>query len=229
MQISASDLEAEEKLQLYRLIYSYIVRRALSGLTPKNMNRVFQSLADVFVEQGPSVEAFRGYFAGRGGDSTRFPEDREFRQGVLTKPAYALAPQARIKDVLWELEMASRSKFAEKVAMPGQLWTEHVLPVSWNEDWPFEDGEFVERHSGDPKADDRDRILHTLGNLTLLTDLLNISVGNKGFAEKQEKLEEHTGLFLNKWFAKQDVWHERLIQERGEALAEMAVEIWPSL
>lgn len=229
MQISASDLEPDEKLQLYRLIYSYIVRRALSGLTPKNMNRVFQSLAEVFVKAGPSVEAFRGYFSDRGGDSTRFPDDREFRQGMLTKPAYSLAPHARIKDVLWELEIASRSKFAEKGEMPDQLWTEHVLPVSWNEEWPFEGGEFVARYSGDPKADDRDRVLHTIGNLTLLTDSLNRSVGNKGFAEKREKLEEHTGLFLNKWFLKREIWDESTIRERGEDLSDKALAIWPSL
>ena len=67
MQISASALAQEDKQHLYRLIYSFIVRRALSGLTPKNMNRVFQSLADVFVEEGPSLEAFRGYFSDRVG------------------------------------------------------------------------------------------------------------------------------------------------------------------
>ena len=229
MQISASEIEAEEKRKLYRLIYSYIVRRALSGLTAKNLNRVFQSLSQVFIEYGPSVEALEGYFAQRNGDSTRFPGDREFRQGILAKAAYTLAPQTRIKDVLWELEEASRTKFAEKTAMPEGLWTEHVLPVSWTEDWLFEEGDFVERWSNDPKAENRNRILHTLGNLTLLTGSLNISSSNKGFLEKRSKLEEHTGLFLNKWFLKKENWNEAHIRERGETLADMALTIWPSI
>ena len=229
MQISASELNAEEKRALYRLIYSYIVRRALSGLTSKNLNRVFQSLSQVFIEEGPSVDALEGYFNNRTGDSTRFPGDDEFCQGILSKPAYLLAPQTRIKDILWELEEASRSKFAEKTAMPTGLWTEHVLPVSWTEEWPFEDGEYVERFSNEPKAEERNRLLHTLGNLTLLTGSLNISSSNKGFSEKRQKLEEHTGLFLNKWFLKKDAWHEVHIKERGEVLAEMAVRIWPAL
>lgn len=235
LQISSASIEAEEKRQLYRLIYSYIVRRALSGLTAKNLNRVFQSLSQVFLEQGPSIKAFEGYFLQRTGDSTRFPGDKEFRQGILLKPAYILAPQTRIKDVLWELEGASRTKFSEMVTRPEGLWTEHVLPVSWNEDWPFEDGEFVERWSTDPKAENRNRMLHTLGNLTLLTSGLNISAGNKSFSEKKGKLEEHTGLFLNKWFLREDEqgnqrmkWDEVDIKLRGDALADMAVLIWPS-
>jgi hypothetical protein len=228
MQISASGVDVEEKRGLYCLIYSYIVRRALSGLTSKNLNHVFQSLSQVFIDKGPSIDALVGYFKKRTGDSTRFPGDDEFRQGILSKPAYLLAPQTRIKDVLWELEEASRTKFAEKTAMPSGLWTEHVLPVSWTEEWPFEDGEYAERFSNDPKAENRNRLLHTLGNLTLLTSSLNISSGNKGFSEKRQKLEEHTGLFLNKWFLKRDAWRETHIKERGEMLANMAVGIWPS-
>lgn len=229
MQVSGATIGADEKRTLYRLIYSYIVRRALSGLTAKNLNRIFQSLSQVFIEDGPSVNTLRSFFAQRTGDSTRFPGDREFRQGILSKPAYTLAPQSRNKDVLWELEEASRTKFSEKTVMPDGLWTEHVLPVSWNEDWPFEDGVFVDRWSSDPKAEERNRLLHSLGNLTLLTNSLNISSGNKGFLAKREKLEEHTGLFLSKWFLKKESWSEGDIRARGEALADLAVTIWPQL
>ena len=121
-----------------------------------------------------------------------------------------MAPQTRIKDVLWEFDEASRTKFSEKTTMPVGLWTENVLPVSWNEDWPFEEDEFVERWSNDPKAKNRNRILYNLGNLTLLTGSLNISSGNK-------------------WFLKKEAWAESDIRARGEALADMAVSIWPSL
>ena len=229
MQVSQSRLSADGKRTLYRLIYSYIVRRALCGLTAKNLNRVFQSISQDFLQEGPSISTLENYFAGKTGDSIRFPDDSEFRQGIVSKPAYVLAPQTRIKDILWELEEASRSKFAETTPMPPGLWTEHVLPVSWTEDWPFQDGEFVEVWSNDAKAESRNRLLHTLGNLTLLTNVLNISSGNKGFLEKRKKFEEHTGLFLNKWFLKKESWHETHIRERSEALADMATEIWPSL
>ena len=226
MQINGSDINSDEKRTLYRLIYSYIVRRSLSGLTAKNLNRVFQSIAQVFLEDGPSIKALENYFSERTGDSTRFPGNSEFRQGIVSRPSYTLAPQTRIKDILWELEEASRSRFAERIPMPPGLWTEHVLPVSWTEEWPFEEGEFVELWSSAPKAENRNMLLHTLGNLTLLTSSLNISSGNKGFLEKREKPEEHTGLFLNRWFLKKDCWHETEIRKRSEALADMAMNVW---
>ena len=229
MQVSESEIGQDEKRALYRLIYSYIVRRALSGLTAKNLNRVFQGLSQAFLDQGPSAAALEVYFAEREGDSTRFPGDREFRQGIMTNPAYTLLPRTRVSDVLWELEEASRPRFAEEIAKPSGLWTEHVLPVNWTREWPFENGKFADILPNDPKAEERDRLLHTLGNLTLLTRGLNISSGNKSFSEKRRRLEEHTGLFLNKWFLKKDSWHERYIKERSEALAAMAVRIWPPL
>jgi len=229
MQINTAGIEAGEKRKLYRLIYAYIVRRALSALTPKNLNQVFQSLAQAFIRNGPSVATFEGYFGQRTGDSSRFPTDREFRQAICSQPAYTLAPQMRIKDVLWELEVASRSRFAEQLARPEGLWIEHVLPQTWTEAWPFEDGEFVDRWSGDPKAVERNMVLHTLGNLTLLSSALDISISNKPFHEKRERMEEHSSLFLNRWFLEKESWNERDIRERSNALADKAIAIWPAL
>jgi hypothetical protein len=42
-------------------------------------------------------------------------------------------------------------------------------------------------------------------------------------------LEKHTGLFLNKWFLKMSSWNETDIRARGQALADKASTIWPSL
>jgi hypothetical protein len=229
LQIAAAGLPDEEQDCIARLVYSYIVRRAVFDLTNKNLNKLFQAVSQRFFEDGPSYENLRRFFLSRSGESSRFPDDDEFRRGILEKPVYQLAPGDRTKDILWELELASRSKFAEKVTRPDGLWTEHVLPVSWNEDWPFADGEFAPRGYGHPKAKDRDELLHTLGNLTLITGAHNISSGNKGFAQKREKFDAHTSLFLNKWFAKREAWTEADIRERGEHLAEKALIIWPGV
>jgi hypothetical protein len=193
------------------------------------LNKLFQGISQRFFEEGVSLSALRAFFAGRSGESSRFPGDDEFRKGLLSNPVYNFAPGDRIKDILWELELRSRSKFAEKTNRPAGLWTEHVLPISWTEAYPFADGDFVERSSGDPRATDRNRLLHSLGNLTLISGALNISSGNRGFLEKREKYDEHTSLFLNKWFIKHQAWAEAEIRERGERLAEMAMLIWPGL
>jgi len=86
LQIASDDVEEIEREKIAKLIYSYIVRRALCGLTAKNLNRVFQSISQKFVSGGPSVDALSEFFAERTGDSTRFPGDDEFRQGILSQP-----------------------------------------------------------------------------------------------------------------------------------------------
>lgn len=228
-QIAKSDIDVSERKKIFILIYSFIVRRALCGLTAKNLNQVFQSLGAFFINNGVSPASFKDFFATRTGDSTRFPSDEEFRSAIVSQPAYHFAPGNRVKDVLWELELKSRTGFAEKSAKPNGLQTEHVLPVTWTEEWPFSDGEWVDVWSDDPKVTRRNQLKHTLGNLTLITGGLNSSASNNSFSHKKEKFEEHTALFLNKWFSKHDEWNEQKIEERGSHFANSACEIWAGL
>ena len=100
------------------------------------------------------------------------------------------------------------------------------MPQSWGDDWSFEDGTTGHHLDEDGKTIARNAILHTLGNLTLLTGGLNISSGKKGFGEKKAKFADHSGLFLNKWFNDKSQWTEKEIGERGEHLADLAVARW---
>ena len=229
LQLGADGVGQNTRSSVTKLLYSYIVRRALCGLTTKNLNNVFQGIALRFHQDGASIETFRSFFDGRSGDSIRFPNDGELRAGILTGNAYAIAPQPRLVDILWELEIASRSNFAEKHERPAGLWVEHVMPQTWTEKWPFVDGDYGEPFTDDPRSASRRSMVNSLGNLTLITGALNISAGNRGFDEKKDKFAEHTGLFLNKWFVTRDAWNEDDIRERGERLSDLAAQLWPSL
>lgn len=229
LQIAASGLTQDEQNSVATLLYSYLVRRAVSGLTGKNLNKLFNAIAQHFHEKGPSYDNLVAFFLTRSGESSRFPSNKEFHQAILSKPVYVLAPGERTKDILWELELASRSKFSENIERPDGLWTEHVLPVSWNENWPFSEEPFVARYSGDHRAIARNTLLHTVGNLTLMTGGLNISSGNSSFADKRNKYDAHTTLFMNKWFSKKTKWDETDIGERGEYLAKLALQRWGGL
>lgn len=229
MQLGGGGVDSATRSAVLRLLYSYIVRRALCGLTTKNLNNIFQTLAARFRDHGASVETFKAFFGGRTGDSIRFPDDRELLAGVLNGDAYSITPQPRLVDILWELEEASKTPFAEKHERPPGLWVEHVLPQTWTDEWPFAEAEYAGPHSDIPHAVARHSIVDTLGNLTLTTSGLNISAGNDSFAAKQAKYAKHTGLFLNKWFGEYEAWGEAQIRERGERLFALAVKIWRGL
>lgn len=229
LQLGSDDVDKATRAAITHLLYAYVVRRALCGLTTKNLNNVFQTLAARLREGGVTIANFKAFFDGRGGDSVRFPDDRELHRGVVNNDAYGISPQPRLVDILWELEEASRSSFAERHERPSGLWVEHVMPQTWTEEWPFADEDYAEPRSDMPHALARHGSINTLGNLTLVTSGLNISAGNKSFTDKKAKFAEHTGLFLNKWFVQQAQWTELEIRQRGERLAILGSSIWPSL
>ena len=61
--IAASGAVGEDKDEAYALIASYVVRRALCGLTPKNYNKIFSRLAGILATRGVSAENLSHEFA----------------------------------------------------------------------------------------------------------------------------------------------------------------------
>ena len=229
MQLSEKNTSAEARAAITKLLYSYIVRRALCNLTTKNLNNVFHGISAKLKKDGVTVEAFKGFFCDKDGDSVRFPSNTELVAGIISKDAYSISPQPRLVDILWELELASRSNWAERQVRPVGLWVEHVMPRTWTEEWPFPENKYESPFSDAPHVLARKSTLNTLGNLTLLTSGLNLSAGQKSFFEKKAKFAEHTGLFLNKWFGNYRQWTEIEIRERSEHCAKLATSIWPNL
>ena len=134
------------------------------------------------------------------------------------------------------IELHLRTAKHEDVTIKPGLTVEHVLPQDWIAHWPLADGqkgrtpkERLEQAS--PESDDRDRVLQTIGNLTLLTGNLNSALQNQGFKAKVEQIEGYSLLALNTYFQKRVDdgmgWDEAAIDQRGRALFEMAKELWP--
>ncbi len=109
----------------------------------------------------------------------------------------------------------------ERVAR-GSLAIEHVMPRKWVTHWPLDGHDEAER----------DRNIHTLGNLTLLTRKLNSKQSNGpwlGKDGKREGLEGHDVLFLNRELLKKagDKWTDDAIGIRTKELTEAIIQIWP--
>jgi hypothetical protein len=154
----------------------------------------------------------------------RFPSDDELRAAMVHNPLYLWFNKGeRLQDVLWELEVASRGRYTEALARPSSLWIEHVMPQSWQAHWPLPVDAAADTT---PEVQRRERLIHTIGNLTLTTDRLNIALGNGMFESKRASLDASL-LALNKWFTSRGEWNEAAIEERSAELAERAIGIWP--
>lgn len=218
----------QQRAALVRLVYSFIVRRALCGLSTKSVYAAFNRIADRFRRDGATAKIFAGAVDELTRDAMRFPEDSELLTAIKSNPAYKWIGSSRLQDILWELDQASRSSLAEKIALPESLSVEHVLPQRWNAAWPFSDGSVSSHDASTAAVQRRNALIDTLGNLTLVTGDLNSSLGNAGFNDKRTKLDTHSYLALNSWIRGRDRWDEDVIVERAELLGKLSLEIWPS-
>lgn len=240
--IAASQEDDDEKTTLYRLISSYVIRRAICGLTAKAYNTTFARVAGHLRLNGVSRAAFASAFADTPGETVRFPTDEDFRASIASRAQYDVLPTMRLHYILSELEKASRDHFDEVVGLRDDLTIEHVLPNEWAEHWPLPDGT---KASGDilVAADDlrreairkREILKHTLGNLTLLTPAGNPRLGNRPFTvpddvvgiSKREALRTSL-LRMNQEIAAHTGWDEDKILDRARILASRAIALWPA-
>lgn len=234
MAINAATIDENAREGAYRLIESYVVRRALCRLTPKNFNTIFLRLATVVREKSGSLEALSAAFLEYTGDSNRFPSDEDLRAAFEMRPVYEDISRYRLWYILRELEFASRDKYSETVGLKEDLEVEHVLPQSWYEHWPLPDGStasadltFGLSDQQRAAAVERRSLVHTMGNLTLLTKPANIEVLNYSFGEKRKRLKASL-LQMNQIIAGNPEWTEAAIRTRSAKLAELAIAIWPA-
>jgi hypothetical protein len=233
--IAISDASAETKDALYPLIGSYVIRRALCGLTAKNYNIAFIEFAAYMREHGVSVESFYAVTEIRKqSEAARFPSDADFREAVINRSQYDRLPRHRLRLIIEELEMASRDKFSATDDVRDGLSVEHIMPQEWRKEWPLlskrtapERGSAVADESMASEIAERDRLIYTLANLSLLTPPGNSSAGNSSFETKKVRLRDSL-LRMNCEIADNSKWSETEIYARAKTLAELAVKEWPA-
>lgn len=244
--IAKSGCADSEQDEMFSMLGSYLIRRAICDLTNKNYNKSFlQFLKNM--KAGPLTPAgLRGGLETSSGDSTRWPRDDEFHRGFLQTRLYPKSLDApKMRSILVELENALRTERTEEPVAPslGNLDIDHMLPTGWAEHWPLPDGTKVTASDvfmadltspTDPKISAKDAAIHarealvqTIGNLTLLHYGTNRAAQNRAFDRKRELFLAHSNLHLNRDMLTAAAWNEKAIQQRAESLYRAALRIWP--
>lgn len=222
------------------MVQSYIVRRAFRGEETKEYNKLFVELVGALKDlKGPEVPAVleKRLLAGKG--TTRvWPTDNDVIEAARSRGIYNALRQPALRVILERLELSQRGKKSENEPIPSGLQIEHIMPQAWFKHWPI-GTEVVEentvrfsfmaaenqKHLVAP-AQERNRVLQTLGNLTLLNQYLNPAAGNGSFALK--KIEyANSVLRLNRYFDLISTWDEDTITNRGTELGKLMCQIWP--
>lgn len=202
---------------------SFLVRRMVCGLTTKNYNILMRSLIQHLQANDTfSAKAVRDFLLSQDAESTRWPDDKEFTQAWLSRPLYEVLTRARVRIVLEALELAMYTGKTEKVTIDSKLTIEHLLPQEWESHWPL-----PKDVPTDEATARRERLLHTVGNLTLVTDKLNPAMSNAPWSSKKADLKQHTALAMNRKLFDLDSWGEDAIEARNKELLAIAMQLWP--
>jgi len=234
-----SKLADEELTKVSIILESYLLRRAVCGFTTKNYNRIFVNLTRNLQQNGATPKNISDYLSSLSGESGEWPSDDKFFEIWQNNNAYTTLQRSnRIVYILRRISDTYLSDKTEHINIDNQLTTEHIMPKSWIENWPLPDGskgltwsEINEIDSEDSRViatRQRDSILQTLGNLTILTQHLNSAVSNSPWKTKKPQLLQSSLLPINQQLFPIDVWDEKAIENRGKELFERAKSIWPS-
>lgn len=226
-----ADIPTSQRDRCVAAIEGWMVRRALIRAKSSSMNRFMVDLLNHL--QGSDHAAIGDltidFLQKQSAPTTYWPGDREVRRELLSTPVYRKLRRGRLRMVLEALEddargyTSGRSKHEARV-IRDTCSIEHVMPQNWLRNWgtgvgPSEHGE-------------RDRTVHMLGNLTLVTQALNSALSDAAWNRsngKRASLNQHTSLHLTRqvFEGAPDEWTTDHINERTAALVERVLAIWP--
>ncbi len=212
-------------------VESWMVRRMLCRATTKSYNQIIAELVKQLRngDRSTAGDVVESFLAGQTASSRHWPDDEELRNELSDLMIYKRIGKGRLRMVLEALEDHARGWHSGKPGLGGErvsrytMTIEHVMPVKWPANWPLTPGGMLE--------DDRDRLVHTLGNLTLLLGKLNGKVSNgpwTGTSSKRQGLESHDVLFMNRNILKRgtDGWAEAQIRSRTIDMISTILQVW---
>lgn len=213
---------------------SFLVRRMVCDLDTRAYTTFFVDLlaaASQTPEADPAAPAVRQFLSKSQAEGARWPGDAEFTKAWMSEPLYKRLTRPRLRMMLLAIEARLHSQFSEAVTLTDdKLQIEHVMPQSWEDHWPLP----ADQDPGHAK-DRRNALLHTIGNLTLVTKKLNPSLSNAPWLaassagkSKRAGLHGHSILRLNHELvhSNEDAWDEDRIEARSALLLQHAIAVW---
>ena len=207
---------------------SWLVRRMLIRATTKSYTQIVAELITQLLKKDRSEagDVIVSFLKNQGVQSRYWPDDNEVQTELRSELVYRKLRRPRLRMVLEAIEdhrrgwVKGQEGFGGARVLRGKYAIEHVMPQQWSKKWSLGAG---------TTEVERDRLIHTIGNLTLLTSRLNSGVSNGNWQEKSDGLRQHDVLKLNRDLLEKGSsgWDHDLIRDRSEELIRDILSIWP--
>ena len=203
-----------------------LVRRMICRQTTKDYNRLTLELARRLQESGLEYadKVVAGFLKDQKADSREWPNDANMERALASEPLYKRLTRGRLRLVLEGIEEQLRLEKSEQSDVPKNLTIEHLMPQSWGDHWPLP-SPLPYGYDQQSATHERNQLIHTIGNLSLLSGPQN--KGNGPWNDKKKELLKHAVLNLNGQLMNEPNWNEDSIRDRSRRLAKMVAQCWP--
>lgn len=202
-------------------IESWFVRRMLCRLTAKNYNRFLLGMLAKLTASTDPGQTITDLMLGQDAVTSFWPTDDDIRGICLTQPLYQQLTQKRLRIVLEGCDSQSENGYGEVMRISGPLPIEHLMPQKWETHWPILTDSAESRAAETAR---RERLVHTIGNLALITTKLNSKLSNSSWPTKRAEILSHSALALNRSLSTE--WGPDEILARSSQLADAICREW---
>ena len=193
-------------------VESFLVRRAIGGIEPTGLHAVFKSLWQDLI----------GDFGGGSFDEIVTPS--RVKQTIGSKPTINWPDNAAFRTsietgMLYRRKIAAFALYEYELGLKGEspsdkYHIEHIAPQTPTTEWAV------------AIPNEYEKLVHTWGNLILLTPSMNPSAGQNEFSEKRHAYAD--SIFASaREVSKEETWDANSIQSRSSAIADWALKRWP--
>lgn len=216
-------IDADDFGSALAIIESYIFRRIVASVASNTLNKTFANGYSEIRKLRRADERYSdilAYILLNRGHSGRFPGDEEFLDAFRTRDFYHL--KASYRPYFFQMLERGQSKDIVDIASyiaAGELTIEHIMPQTLSNTW---------REALGPDAEAiHSTWLNRAANLTVTG--YNSTYSNSPFSRK---LTMKGGFLespysLNDYVKTQTEWGLHQLEERSEALARRAADLWP--
>lgn len=227
-----ADVPDADRDRILQLLESWFVRRAIVKAPSQGTNRFLIDLI-VHLSRKPHDQLpaeVENYLGSNRTPIGYWPDDAEVAAALKGAPTYNKYVRARLRMILEALEDHRRgypdwSALGMGPIARGTGTVEHLMPQKWRSSWPTAWSPAEAR----AKEDARDRAIHELGNLTLVTGKLNATVSNGAWVAKVAHFQQANDVILTNDVLQMapTVWDEALIAGRTATLTAAILQVWP--
>jgi len=210
----AGQINKQEFAEIVRLVESYAFRRAVVQIPTNSMNKTFARFS-LSIDRANYLESVRAIFVSLK-SYRRFPSDEEFARELKMRDLYNFR-----RGAYWLRKLENLNR--KEIPVLEDYSIEHILPQN------DELNDWWQESLGENWKEIRDRLLHTIGNLTLTR--YNSEFSDRSFPEKRDFPNggfKTSPLALNQGLGELETWNESTINSRADQLISKALEVWES-